>query len=133
MEWGHHHRHWVLKSSFPAAVGTDLPLSPWDSTPAAYSDVTQASSHWPWPWTDILPLAHLWRQQLMFASQRRTEKEPLLLTRVFLGYSLCWNPLAEESEKQNLHVLALVIPESTEGSCCTRQANFLQEPNPMHR
>lgn len=104
MEWGHHHRHWVLKSSFPAAVGMDLPLSPWDSTPAAYSDVTQASSHWPWPWTDILPLAHLWRQQLMFASQRRTEKEPLLPTRVFLGYSLCWNPLAEESEKQNLHV-----------------------------
>lgn len=54
--------------------------------------------------SDILPLAHLWRQQLMFASQRRTEKEPLLPTRVFLGYSLCWNPLAEESEKQNLHV-----------------------------
>lgn len=40
----------------------------------------------------------------MFASQRKTEKEPLLPIRVFLGHSLCWNPLAEESEKQNWHV-----------------------------
>lgn len=99
MEWGHHHR-----------VGTEVFLS------SCHRNVLASEPMGLYPCcllrrypSQQSPALALDRYSTLGTSVesavgRKTEKEPLLPTRVFLGHSLCWNPLAEESEKQNFHV-----------------------------